>query len=42
MYGYSIVVSNCGYLVTIKLVDGLVYLLERKGLGLGPPESNVP
>ena len=42
MYGYSIVVSNCGYLVTIKLVDGLVYFPKRKALGLGPPQSNVP
>ena len=34
--GYSIILSNCGYLVIIKLVNGLVYPPERKAYGLRP------
>ena len=34
--GYSIILSNYGYLVIIKLLNGLVYVSERKAYGLGP------
>ena len=37
MRGYSIILSNCGYWAIMKLLNGLVYLPERKALGLGPP-----
>ena len=35
--GYSIILSNCCYWAIIKLINGLVYLPERKALGFGPP-----
>ena len=36
VYGYSIILSNYGYLVIIKLVNGSIYVPERKASGLGP------
>ena len=36
VYEYSIILSNYGYLVIIKLVNGSVYVPERKASGLGP------
>ena len=37
MHSYSIILSNCGYLAIIKLINGLVYQPKMKALGLGPP-----
>ena len=34
--GYSIILSNCGHLVTIRWVNGPVCPSERKAFGLGP------
>ena len=42
VYGYSIILSSYGYLVIIKLVNGSIYVLERKASGLGPSQSIVP